>query len=597
MLYKIHPARVLSVGDKIEIELAGGQTKRVRPKDVDLLHPGPLNALSELQAQQGALDEAWELLEGSETTLRELAELAFDHFTPATAWATWQHVADGLEFSGTPTRIEARERAVIERERAERDAKAAAERDWQDLLERLARACPLPEDAPRLLEIERLALAQSERSRILDALGYPQTPESAHRALIKIGHWVAHHNPHPQRCGAALDELALEVPESLPEEARLDLTHLAAYAIDDEGNQDPDDAISLDGERLWVHVADVAALVTPESTLDCEARARGANLYVPEGMVTMLPQVLTDQLGLGLQPVSPALSFGFVCDASGELRDIEVHRTWVQVQRLSYDWVEQHLDQEPFCTMQVLAKRFRARRDAEGATSLSLPEVSVKVDAQGQVQIRPLARLASRELVTDAMLMAGEAAARLCLEQGIAIPFATQAPPEAGEHGPDLASMYARRRCFKPTRLLAEPDRHSGLGLALYTRATSPLRRYSDLLVHQQLRAWLDGRKPLETDVVSARVAEAESGAMNARRSERLSNLHWKLVYLHHHPKWRGEGVVVERSERRSVVLIPELAMEARVRTREPVELNARLTLGVNEVDLADLSASFRVLG
>ena len=72
-------------------------------------------------------------------------------------------------------------------------------------------------------------------------------------------------------------------------EPRRDLTHLPAFAIDDEENQDPDDAVSLDGERLWVHVADVAALVAPDSEADLEARGRGANLYLPERIVNMLP--------------------------------------------------------------------------------------------------------------------------------------------------------------------------------------------------------------------------------------------------------------------------------------------------------------------
>jgi exoribonuclease II len=99
----------------------------------------------------------------------------------------------------------------------------------------------------------------------------------------------------------------LPVP-ALPEEERLDLTGLPAYAIDDQGNQDPDDALSLDGDRLWVHVADVAALVHPAGEIEREARARGSNLYAPEGIVNMLPAAITEGLGLGLHEVSPALS-------------------------------------------------------------------------------------------------------------------------------------------------------------------------------------------------------------------------------------------------------------------------------------------------
>lgn len=593
MLYKVRPARVVSVGEKIEIELDGGN-KRVRPKDVELLHPGPLRALADLVPQEGELNEAWELLEGGETTLRDLAELAFNDFTPATAWAAWQLVAEGLAFTGTPNAIQVRTREVVERERAERAAKAAVEQDWNAFLQRMAAAAPVAEDGPRLGEVERLALGQAEHSRVLEALGYPQTSENAHRALIQVGHWDARVNPYPARCGVALDTLALPVPE-LPEEERLDLTHLAAYAIDDEGNQDPDDALSLDGDRLWVHVADVAALVGPDSDLEREARARGANLYLPEGVVTMLPLALTERLGLGLQPVSPALSFACRCDEHGELRDLEVVRSWVRVERLSYASVEHRLDTAPFAAMRAITDRFRQRRVAAGATSLALPEVSVKVEA-GQVSVRPLPRLASRELVADAMLMAGEAAATFCLERGIPIPYATQAPPEPGDEPADLAAMYARRRCFKPTRSSLQPDLHAGLGLARYARATSPLRRFSDLLVHQQIRAWLAGRDALSTQQVAERIGEADNAGIGIRRGERLSNQHWKLVFLHQHPGWRGEGVVVGREERKSILLIPELALETRIRLKEDPPLNQVIRLALSEVDIPELTASFRAL-
>ncbi len=594
VLYKVRPARVVGVGEKIEIELDGGQSKRVRPKDVELLHPGPLRHLSELTPQGGELQAAWELLEGGETTLKELAELAFDDFTPATAWAAWQLVAEGLSFSGTPNLIRARPRVLVERDRAERDAKAAEEREWQAFLERMAAGTPAAEDADRLGEIERLALGKSEHSRILSALGHQQTPENAHRALVQVGYWPVNRNPYPGRCGVPTWDPDLPIPE-LQGEDRLDLTHLPAYAIDDEGNQDPDDAISLDGDRLWVHVADVAALVEAESEAEREARVRGANLYLPEGIVNMLPTIVTDRLGLGLQPISPALSFGIRCDQRGEILDVEVHRTWVRVERLSYDRVEGRMDEAPFAGIQDLIEAFRARRHANGAASLDLPEVSIRVE-QGRVRIRQLPRLASRAMVTDAMLMAGVAAARFCLDRGIPIPFAAQALPDDLDDATDLAAMYARRRRFKPTRLVGAPDLHAGLGLALYTRATSPLRRYSDLLVHQQIRAELTGRGGLSQEEVTTRIAQAETAAGSVRRGERLSNQHWKHVFLREQADWRGDGIVVERDDRKTTVLIPELALEARVRVRDTPLLNERLRVTVTEVDVPALSAGFRVL-
>jgi exoribonuclease-2 len=593
VLYKIRPARVVALGEKIEIEVDGGQTKRVRPKDIALLHPGPVRRLSELTPCAGEPDEAWELLEGAATDLKELAELIYGDYTPSTAWAAWQLVAAGLYFEGSPEAIRPRARETIERDRAERAAKAEAEASWASFLKRLAAARLEPEDRERLAEVERLANQQSEQSRILKALDYPETPQSAFRLLVKTGYWPAHHNPYPARNGVVVTDPDLPVPP-VPGEERLDLTHLPAFAIDDEGNQDPDDAVSLDGERIWVHVADVAALVTPDSDMDREARARGANLYLPEGIVNMLPAGVTDQLGLGLQEISPALSFGLRCAEDGTLSDIEIRPTLVRVTRISYADAEPRLAEEPFAGLAAAAERYRARRKANGAAGIDLPEVSVRVQ-DGEVVIRPIERHDSRAMVTDLMLMAGEAAAGFCRAQGLPIPYATQPAPERIEQPRGMAAMYAYRRLFKPTRTAVEPAPHFGLGLDAYARATSPLRRYADLLVHQQLRAHLRGETPVDVEQITARAGEADQSGIAVRRTERLSNQHWKLVYLSRHSGWRGEGVVVEVGERKSTVLVPELALESRLRAKQGFALDQRVKLAVAEVDLPELDCRFRV--
>ena len=593
VLYKIRPARVLSIGEKIEIEIEGGQTKRVRPKDVLLLHPGPLHRLADLTPRSGNLDEAWELLEDAETNLEELATLIFDEFTPATAWATWELLAEGLYFEGTPDAIRPRAREAIEQDRAEREAKANAEREQAAFMERLAAGRIAAGDRDRLVEVERLANQQTEYSRILKSLSLPETPQSAHRLLVKVGYWAPEHNPYPARVGVPVADPELPVP-ALPDEERLDLTHLPAFAIDDEGNQDPDDAVSIDGERIWIHVADVAALVAPDSALDREARARGANLYLPEGVVNMLPLAVTERLGLGLQEISPALSFGVTCTPDGTLSDIDVRPTLIRARRLTYAEAEGSLGDGPLAELAAAAERYRSRRVASGATGLDLPEVSIRV-AGGEILIRPLERQGSRALVTDLMLMAGEAAARFCADRELPIPYVTQPPPDQIQHPQGMAAMYAYRRQFKPSRTGVEPGPHSGLGLERYTRATSPLRRYADLLVHQQIRALLRGDAALDTEQISARAGEADQGGMAVRRAERQSNQHWKLVYLGRQRGWRGEAVVVDQGERKATIIVPELALEAKVRAKQDLVLDGRVDVAVAEVDLPELDVRFRV--
>ena len=88
VVYKAQPARVEAVdGDKVTLTLAAGNAKKVRPKDVTVLHPGPVADLRNLDAGSGDLEEAWEVFAGESLTLPDLAELAFGEFTPAAAWS------------------------------------------------------------------------------------------------------------------------------------------------------------------------------------------------------------------------------------------------------------------------------------------------------------------------------------------------------------------------------------------------------------------------------------------------------------------------------------------------------------------------------
>lgn len=593
-LYKIRPALVQQVSDKIDIELEGGKSKRVRPKDIIILHPGPLHRLSDLVEAHGDIDEAWELLSGGETDIEELAELVYGAFTPVTAWAAWGLVVEGLYFEGSPEKITVRSGDQIAADRAAREAKAAAERSWSEFIDRLKSRQLEPEDNERLLEVERLALGQSETSRILHTLGYQENPVNAYRMLTKVGYWPEWYNPYPQRQSLPTNNPDLQIQGS-PEEERLDLTHLAAYAIDDEGSEDPDDAISLDGDRIWVHVADVAALVSVDSAADLEARARGANLYLPENIVHMLPTEATERLGLGLQAISPALSIGFGLDEDAELTDICIALTRIKVSRHTYDEIDKCLDEKPFSDLKALCDRFYHRRMAAGASNINLPEVSVRVKEEN-ILIKPLNRLESRQMVTDAMLMAGEAVARYALENEIPVPFATQPAPENPSSPEGMAANFAYRRQLKPSKLKTLEEPHSGLGLALYTRVTSPLRRYLDLVTHQQLRAHLLGNEVMPLKMISERIAASEAVTGAVRRVERFSNTHWKLIYLMRNPNWRGKGVVVEMVDKRAKVIIPELALETRIRLRQELPLDREISVAVREIDLPDLTVWFRVV-
>jgi exoribonuclease-2 len=621
VIYKNRPARVSSTGQKkIQIETGDGQVSSVRPKDVLLLHPGPVKDWRQFGGQfggqlgepNGEVKTAWELLQGESTSLTELADLVYGDFTPAGAWVIWQLVADGLYFGGTMEQIVVYDAQHVAAELAARQAKADELAAWSTFLERMAAGKFLPEDERYLAEVEEVALGQRERSRVLSALGQAESPENAHNMLLKLGYWDGLVNPYPARVGLVNDKPSQKVG-AIADEPRRDLTHLPALAIDDAGSNDPDDALSIEGDRLWVHIADVAALVEPDSAVDLEARARATNLYLPEGTVTMLPEEATRLLGLGLADVSPALSFGLDLDAHGQIQEVEIVPSWVKVSRTTYEEADERLAEPLLARLDELARVFEERRLQNGSINIDLPEVKVWVE-EGQVHVRALPKSRSRDIVRDAMLMTGEAAGRFAIEHNIPIPFTHQElpfddlpPPIPFTHqelpfddlppAKTLSEMFALRRTMRASQASATPAAHAGLGMDIYVQATSPLRRYLDLVVHQQLRAFLADRPLLDSQGVMERVGAADAITGNARWAERRSTNHWTLLYLLQNPEWRGEGVVVDKRGKRSMVMLPDLALESQLYLRRDTALDGKVQLGVEEIDLPYLEAHFRPVG
>jgi exoribonuclease II len=591
--YKNRPALVIEDSPDLRIELEDGRTQRVRAKDIILVHPGPILNFAHLEPQSGDAATAWELLSDA-VTLRELAELAFSRFTPSTAWEAWRLLCEGLYFQGTPDCITACSREEVAQKQETRRQKASQRTAWTGFLTRAANRQVTPEDNLYLAEVEAIALGEANESRVLRELGRGQTPQNAHALLLELGYWTNMINPYPKRCGVSLSFPTADLPE-LPEEDRVDLTHLPAFAIDNAWTKDPDDALSWEGpDRLWVHVADAAALIPPDSPADLEARNRAASLYLPEITVPMLPAAAGERLALGLQDVSPALSFGLNLDPEGNVLGIEIVPSRIRVTRLSYEQAEDRLHDLPFAGLLRLAQNHQSRRRRNGAVEIELPEVDIRVE-NGKVVFHPVPALRSQMIVREAMLMAGEAVAGYALREGIPCVFSTQEASQIPELPEGLAGMYALRRCMKRGQLKCLPARHAGMGLDMYTQVTSPMRRYQDLLVHQQLRAHLRGHDPLNSQEMLQRLGAAEAITNNLRQAEKLSNLHWTMVYLAETPQWHGEAVIVETEGTRSTALIPDIGLETHLRSKHSLPLNTCVPIVLEASNIPELTAFFRI--
>ncbi|MFA7232289.1 MAG: RNB domain-containing ribonuclease, partial [Victivallaceae bacterium] len=329
----------------------------------------------------------------------------------------------------------------------------------------------------------------------------------------------------------------------------------------------------------------------PGSDIDLEAETRGANLYLPEQTIHMLPLAVTHQLGLGLQETSPALSFAISFDEHGAPTLEKAVASRVNVTRYSYEQAETRLNEEPLCSIAPLLEKFRKFREENGALRIELPEVKIKVTA-GEVIIKPLPLLQSREMVAESMMATGAAVGKFAVQHDIPLPFAVQPEPDIAGKPETLAGMFSARRGCTVTSVQTIPGRHSGLGLEPYVRITSPLRRYGDLLAHQQIRLYLAGKPLLPTVEIDGKIAKSESASGELRRLERVVNEFWKLVYLDQHPDWKGRAVVVERMDNRFTIMLPELAYEYKLRSAN-MELNAESIVTINAVDLPGMTARF----
>ena len=592
--YKNRPALIIGNSPDLHIELEDGRTQKVRSKDVVLIHPGPLLSLKHLEPQPGDTETAWELLSDNAVDLRGLAELAFGSFTPSTAWGAWQLTCDSLYFQGTPDCITACSREEVLRKQETRQIKVSQKDALTGFMTRVVSRQVTPEDGHFLAEVEAMALGKANESRVLRELGRSQNPQNAHSLLVELGYWNNRFNPYPKRFGVSLSAPVANLPE-LPEEDRVDLTHIPAFAIDNAWTTDPDDALSLEGpNRLWVHVADVAAIVLPDSPADLEARNRATSLYLPEITVPMLPAEAGERLALGIREVSPALSFGLNLDSEGEVAGVEIVPSWVRVSRLSYEQAEGMCNDTPFEGLLRLAQNNEARRKRHGAVNIELPEVDIRVE-DGKVIFHPMRSLRSQMIVREAMLMAGEAIAGYAFREGIPFAFSTQAASEIPELPDGLAGMYALRRFMKKGQLKSLPARHAAMGLDMYTQVTSPIRRYQDLIVHQQLRAHIRGYDLMTSQEMLQRLGAAEAVTGNMRQVERLSNRHWTIAYLSETPQWQGEGIIVETDGHKSTALISDLGMETHLHCRQSLPLNTRVPMVLGASNIPELTAFFKM--
>ncbi|MBT7002092.1 MAG: RNB domain-containing ribonuclease, partial [Candidatus Thioglobus sp.] len=557
--YKGKPSRIVSQNThKFELEFADGSTRKVREKDFRFIHSEFIKVNESCtHADVAVLSDFQE----ETLTLQEITEWLFDEYTAQNAWCTCLLVEDGLYFYWQKDKIFVRPAEQVENIQAKRDAEALELKNLAHCIDNITNNIYDEQDLPYIQQIEKVALNQSKHTKILSAINIENTPEAAYKLLLRLKYFDPSFNPYPARFDVPKDE---EIEVNSPEVDRTDLTHLHSYAIDNVGSTDADDAISIDGDKIWVHIADVSAIVVPGSDLDAYAQERASNLYLPEQILHMLPISITELCALGISETSNALSVGFVLE-EGEINNIEVIRSLIKVTNISYDEADDFLDKNKHLSkLKAVVEAHKQYRDAHNAISLDLPNVDVRF-RDDLVTITAQKSSQSRELIAEMMIMAGRAIAKFSVENDIVMPYAIQDEGDFPKETLDnkgsltLSASFKATKCFKRSATSTKPLQHYGLGLEAYLRVTSPLRRYLDLLVHQQLSSFISGEKTLEKDKVKEIIGITNATMPDIGKTTRASNDHYKCLYLMQNPKWQSEGVVVDTRGDKALFMIPEI--------------------------------------
>jgi ribonuclease R len=367
-------------------------------------------------------------------------------------------------------------------------------------------------------------------------------------------------------------ELAERISERIDAQqiaGREDLRNQFILTIDPDDARDFDDAVNVEklpngGWQLGVHIADVAAYVQPGSALDREARRRGNSVYLPDRVIPMLPERLSNgvcSLKPGVDRLTHSVFIQF--DKRGVAKSARFARSVIRsAHRLTYKEAYAILTSPPRDRLGErlhlaweLAVLLRRKRFEQGSLDLDFPEVKVWVDTQGKpVRLERVENDESHQLIEEFMLTANEAVARELKKRAIPTIYRVHENPDPEKlaeyrefalsfgykvgdltHRAELQRLLAEIRgkpeeqalkvgllkSLKRARYDPQPLGHYGLAKTNYLHFTSPIRRYADLVVHRGLGRDGPPGRPARSASAPYHMAEIASIAEHISTTER----------------------------------------------------------------------------
>jgi exoribonuclease-2 len=417
--------------------------------------------------------------------------------------------------------------------------------------------------------------------------------EGLFRFLVRLGVFSEDENVDIYRMGVPVSfpepvlkkaRDTLMSPEIHFEKKRTDLTDLPAVTIDGQATLDFDDALTIedmgDHYRLGVHIADVAHFIRKGDAIDGEALKRGSSIYMPDMKIPMLPPFFAEDLcSLKEGELRPCISIMADITPSADITGYDIFPSLIRVkhQMTYYDANTAVEENRGIAALCDLARKFRQARINSGAVHITMPDINIWIDENGGISVNRINRESpGRMMVSEIMIMANWLMARFLVEKNLPAVFRTQTGPRdrlyRGEEG-TLFQNYMQRRLLSRFVLSSKPERHSGLGLDCYITATSPIRKYYDLITQRQIRAAHGFDTPYMPEEIDRLILQVERPMANVSVLQTKRARYWLLKYLEKKTGQKEEAIVLGKRKNSYQILIPEYMLECELPSSSGIDL------------------------